>query len=62
MIKKNIQTKNKEKLDKDRIAAKLKTTRRVTEKYVIMEGRVRVAELCLLFTDFVQIFGVDLLQ
>ena len=45
-----------ERVSKDRVAAKLKTIRTVTEKHVMMEGRVVVAELSLLFTDFVKKF------
>ena len=53
---------NKEKRNKDRVAAKLKTIR-TGDRKACDNGRKRVVlELRLLFTGFLKIFGKDLLQ
>ena len=59
-IKKNIETKRN--LIKIELQQSLKRLERVIEKFVIMEGRLVVAEFCLHFMDFVKIFGEDLPQ
>ena len=53
---------DKEKLNRYRVAAKLNWIEQVTGKHMTMEGGAVVAQLCLLFTEFVKIFGEDLLQ